>query len=317
MSTIAGYDLIGDIHGHAHQLEKLLANLGYAERGGVYQHSERQVVFLGDFIDRGPRIKRVVEIARTMVEVGSAHAVMGNHEFNAIAFHTLRSNNDFDSLRARSVKNIRQHAATVQQLSDRDLADALDWFRALPMWLKLEGPNGTLCRAVHACWSAPHIDRIASARQMHAGLSQSFLTAATSKGNELFEAVEIVLKGKEMELPDGVSYEDKEGHKRTAIRTRWFEKPGPGTLYQAYVLQADPINCAVAIDDAALASIEAYPLNSPPVFVGHYWLRAPQPERLAVNVACLDYSVAKDGYLCAYRWDGEAEIDDKKFLWVM
>ena len=152
---------------------------------------------------------------------------------------------------------------------------------------------------------------------MHGGLTSSFLSAATCEGNELFKAVEVVLKGKEMELPAGGWYLDKEGHKRTAIRARWFEKPDRGTLYQAYMLQADPINCAIAIDDAALASIEAYPVNSPPVFVGHYWLRASQPERLAVNVACLDYSVAKDGYLCAYRWDGEAEINDKKFVWVM
>ena len=317
MSVFAGYDLIGDIHGHAVQLEKLLANLGYVERGGVYQHSERQVIFLGDFIDRGPRIKRVLEIARNMVEVGCARAVMGNHELNAIAFHSLRSNNDFDSLRPRSVKNIRQHAATVQQLSDRDLAEALDWFRTLPMWLECEGPNGTLCPAVHACWSASDIARIANAFQMHGGLTSSFLSAATSEGNELFKAVEVVLKGKEMELPEGNWYLDKEGRKRTAIRARWFEKPDRGTLYQAYVLQADPINCAIAIDDAALASIEAYPVTSPPVFVGHYWLRASQPERLAVNVACLDYSVAKDGYLCGYRWDGEAEVNDKKFVWVM
>ncbi len=72
MGAIAGYDLIGDIHGHALQLEKLLAILGYAERSGAYQHSERQVIFLGDFIDRGPKIKRVLEVVRRMVEVGSA-----------------------------------------------------------------------------------------------------------------------------------------------------------------------------------------------------------------------------------------------------
>ncbi len=317
MSEFAGYDLIGDIHGHAAQLEKLLEHLGYVERGGVYQHAERQVIFLGDFIDRGPKIRRVLEIARRMAEVGSARAVMGNHELNAIAFHTLRSTNDFDSLRPRNAKNIRQHAATVQQLSDQELAEALDWFRTLPMWLEIDGPSGSKCRAVHACWSAPHIDRIATELQKHDGLTESFMTAATCKGHELFEAVEVVLKGKELELPDGNSYFDKEGHKRTSIRTRWFEKPDRGTLYQAYVLQADPINCAIAIDEAALASIEAYPPTAPPVFVGHYWLRAPQPERLAINVACLDYSVAKDGYLCAYRWDGETEINDKKFVWVM
>ena len=37
-----------------------------------------------------------------------------------------------------------------------------------------------------------------------------------------------------------------------------------------------------------------------------------RPERLATNVACLDYSVAKGGMLCAYRWDGESEIDNEE-----
>ncbi len=242
---------------------------------------------------------------------------MGNHELNAIAFHTLPSNSDFDSLRPRNVKNIRQHAATVQQLSDSELADTLHWFRTLPMWLEIEGPDASKCRAVHACWSASHIDRIASALRKHDGLTESFMATAVCKGNELFEAVEVVLKGKELELPKGNFYFDKEGHKRTSIRTRWFEKPNHGTLYQAYALQADPINCAIEIDATGLASTEVYAPTSPPVFVGHYWLRAPRPERLAINVACLDYSVAKDGYLCAYRWDGEAEISDEKFVWAM
>jgi len=45
-------------------------------------------------------------------------------------------------------------------------------------------------------------------------------------------------------------------------------------------------------------------------------LRADRPARLAANVACLDYSVAKGGSLCAYRWDGEKEINDEKFVTV-
>jgi len=35
-----------------------------------------------------------------------------------------------------------------------------------------------------------------------------------------------------------------------------------------------------------------------------------------VNVACVDYSVAKNGKLCAYRWGGEEQIDAEKFVWV-
>ena len=43
-------------------------------------------MFIGDFVDRGPGIGEVIEIVRAMVDAGDALAVMGNHEYNAIAF---------------------------------------------------------------------------------------------------------------------------------------------------------------------------------------------------------------------------------------
>ena len=45
------YDIIGDIHGRALELEALLKQLGYAKRSGSFSHPDRQVIFLGDFID--------------------------------------------------------------------------------------------------------------------------------------------------------------------------------------------------------------------------------------------------------------------------
>src|ERR1700716_1625633 len=82
------YDLIGDIHGHADEMVQLLEALGYRKRGTTYAHPERKVIFLGDFIDRGPKIREVLEIVRPMIEEGKALAVMGNHELNALAYHT-------------------------------------------------------------------------------------------------------------------------------------------------------------------------------------------------------------------------------------
>lgn len=48
------------------------------------------MVFVGDYIDRGPDSLRVVELVRAMVDAGSAVALCGNHEFNAICFNTPR-----------------------------------------------------------------------------------------------------------------------------------------------------------------------------------------------------------------------------------
>ncbi len=82
------FDLIGDIHGHADALVRLLDALSYQKSRGVYGHPERKVIFLGDFIDRGPQIRQALEIVRPMIEEGKALAVMGNHELNALAYHT-------------------------------------------------------------------------------------------------------------------------------------------------------------------------------------------------------------------------------------
>lgn len=53
------------------------------------------------------------------------------------------------------------------------------------------------------------------------------------------------------------------------------------------------------------------------MFIGHYWLTK-EPELLAPNIACTDYSVAdelteEERSLCAYRWDGEQRLDSANF----
>ncbi|MFP6738277.1 MAG: metallophosphoesterase, partial [Planctomycetota bacterium] len=164
------YDLIGDIHGHATELEQLLKKLGYEkEEKGYYSHSKekRQVIFLGDFIDRGPEIRQVLEIVRPMVDSGEAEAVMGNHEFNALAYHTplrdkpgeyLRPHVFFNEKTGKVVpKNLEQHLKTLQQFPDDELSAYLDWFRKRPLWLELEDENGNHLRVAHACWDDEQI----------------------------------------------------------------------------------------------------------------------------------------------------------------
>jgi Calcineurin-like phosphoesterase len=66
------YDVIGDIHGHAEELRTLLRQLGYEERNGGYVAEGRNAIFVGDFIDRGPAIREVLQIARAMVRRNAA-----------------------------------------------------------------------------------------------------------------------------------------------------------------------------------------------------------------------------------------------------
>jgi hypothetical protein len=185
------YDLIGDIHGHADELVQLLELLGYRKNRGVYRHPERSVIFLGDFIDRGPKIREVLAVARPMVEEEKALAVMGNHELNALAYHTEDVEAPGKFLRGHIDKNVKQHRETVAQLRPDELNWALAWFRTLPMWLDLDG-----FRVVHACWDEGAVAAIAQALSEERGISNSLLQSACKKGKPLFAPVEIVLKWK-------------------------------------------------------------------------------------------------------------------------
>jgi predicted MPP superfamily phosphohydrolase len=80
---------INDIYGHADTPEVFLGRVECKRKSGIYTHPEgRKVIFAGDFIDRGPKIRETRHLVKDMVESGNAFAVMGNHEFNAIFFHT-------------------------------------------------------------------------------------------------------------------------------------------------------------------------------------------------------------------------------------
>ncbi|QVL32712.1 hypothetical protein KIH39_01980 [Telmatocola sphagniphila] len=235
---------------------------------------------------------------------------MGNHELNALAYHTEDSEVPGQFLRRHSPKNQKQHRATLEQLKPDELKFYLDWFRTLPMWFDLEG-----LRAVHACWDEKSMSQIAADLEQQGGITTELLHSACKKGNALFGPVEVILKGKEGKLPEGASFQDKDGHVRTEIRTRWYLAPS-GHTYRTYAFQSDEIECDLELDQGVISSAEPYPETDKPVFVGHYWLSANQPQILATNVACVDFSVAKGGYLCAYRWNGEQILSNANFVWV-
>jgi hypothetical protein len=138
------------------------------------------------------------------------------------------------------------------------------------------------------------------------------LFSACIQGQPCFEAVEAILKGKEAKLPEGVTFIDKDGHERDHIRVKWFEKPG--ATFGEYSME--PIECDESLPEAVKKDAVPYPHDGKPVFVGHYWFRGTRPELLRHNVACVDWSVAKGGFLCAYRWNGEAMLSNENFVWV-
>jgi hypothetical protein len=301
------YDLIGDIHGRAIELEALLTKLGYRQRGSRYSHESRQVIFLGDFVDRGPYQRRVLDVVRPMVDGGAALAVMGNHEFNAIAYHTPDGKGGY--LRPRNSKNTNQHRAFLDEFADKpsERAETIAWFKTLPLWLELEG-----LRVVHACWDPVYIDRISKQYGGGACIADELLLEASRRGTWQYRAVETLLKGKEIRLPEGAYFHDKDGTRRHEIRVRWW---GSGKTYKDVYMGPESAITHIPDDPIAGDHMVEYGVDEKPVFLGHYWMEG-EPQPLASNIACLDYSVAKPGgKLVAYRWNGEREINRSSYVW--
>lgn len=302
------FDIIGDIHGYADALKSLLSRLGYDERGGAYVHPESQAIFLGDFVDRGPAIRDSLAIVRRMVAAGSARAVMGNHEYNSICFHTIKRDESHRWLRSRNDRHIHQHLETLYQFRhhQNEWRDHLAWFSTLPLFLDLRR-----LRIVHAAW---HAESLALLRHYSdAGtLTEELLRLATIRGNKEFDAIQNVLKGVEIHLPRDEVFVDKEGVERSQIRVRWWD-PAPGKNYRSIAVSPSPEIMAESLAPEDGARLAGYS-DEIPVFFGHYWLEDATPVILSPYVACLDFSVANGGYLAAYRWKGEGELTNEHYV---
>ena len=317
------YDIIGDIHGHAAALKALLSGLGYRENQGAWSHPDKQAIFVGDFIDRGPKQLETVDIVRRMVDSGSAQAVMGNHEFNAIAWFLPDPEQPGEYLRPHHSprygdKNFKQHEAFLNEARDTPRhKEVIDWFLTLPLWLDLDA-----IRVVHACWHQPIIDYLAPQLACGNRLSADLMVEATREPADeaekdtpdttIFKAVEALTKGIEIPLPDPHYFVDKDGHKRHRVRTSWWDCDAASYRQAAMLdgtsrdaLPGEPIPAHVRIGHD----------GGKPLFIGHYW-KSGKPDLLSDKVACVDYSIAKGGKLVAYRWDGESVLDRSHFYWV-
>lgn len=317
------YDIIGDIHGHADALEALLGDLGYRQTAGAWRHPGRQALFVGDFIDRGPKQCETIDLVRRMIDAESAQAVMGNHEFNAIAWFLPDPASPGEYLRKHHSakhgdKNRRQHQAFLAAVEGTPLhAELVNWFQSLPLFLDL--PE---LRVVHACWHFAALDylrpyltpdhRLKPGTMLLASREPADEAAKDTPELTVFKAVEMILKGVEVALPAPHTFRDKEGNVRDRVRARWWDHEATD-LRQLVML---PASEREALPEAPVpAHARVGHDGGKPIFVGHYW-QSGTPTLLSDKIACVDYSVAMGGKLVAYRWDGEPTLDARKLHWV-
>jgi hypothetical protein len=305
----SNFDVIGDVHGQFDKLVALLSHLGYRDTGGAFRHPSRSIIFLGDLIDRGPKQLATVDLVRGMVEAGSARCVMGNHEFNAIAWATPDPDHVGKFLRDHHKPGNREHhQAFLDVVEGTHLQKEItDWFKTLPLWLDL----GRI-RVVHACWHQASMDQLKPLMGPGDTLTDELILSGSRNEHWAYKAIETICKGPEVELPEGFSFKDKEGKVRTEVRVRWWQED-LSTYRKAAI---GPPGEMEMIPDAPMpAEWVGHPYVGPPVLFGHYWFTG-TPEVISSRFACLDYSAAREGPLVAYRWDGEEELKNEKLAWV-
>ena len=157
------FDIIGDVHGCYDELTELLTLLNYApdtENGtenGVWRHPlGRRVAFVGDLVDRGPKVVETVRLVQRMMAAGTALCVPGNH--------------DMKLMRALSGKNV-----TVSH----GLADSLAQIEALP-----EGERETF-KTEYIAWADSLVSHLwldgGALCVAHAGMKEAYIGRASGR----------------------------------------------------------------------------------------------------------------------------------------
>jgi len=298
---------IGDIHGQYQKLVDLLNHLDFDHEDSNSNIEFMRIVFVGDIIDN--KIEENIDqlaclqLVKLLVDKGLAYCIMGNHEFNAIGWATVDSHGQ--PLRKHSEQNRKQHEVFLAQVGN-DIEQYqywIDWFKRLPLFLDF----GTI-RAIHACWHSSSIKKLIPYLNSDNSLKANAFSTAFDKKSELYELIEILLKGPELQLPDGAFFYDKTNTKRTNIRLRWW-LAGFDTYQHAAQVQlsmrsripAIPIEQSIQFDELTV-----------PVVIGHYTLET-YPSPLSNKVVCVDYNAAKgENPLITYSWYPQSEDENNQ-----
>ena len=302
MDEVSGYDVIGDVHGCGRLLRRLLDQLGYRRhpaRGHWWHPSGRRAVFAGDVIDRGSEQRLAVDTVRAMVDHGSAHLVLGNHELDLIAAVVTEPSAPSSVAPFSGERASQSTVLNDDGFSAADRHDLVSWLRRMPMWLDLGG-----LRVAHACWSDHHVGVLAA----HGGPtaeSDHTVHALADPHSPVAMAARVLVEGPHVTQAPTVA-----PNRRRRTRLAWWADPpllierrvpdDPGSPASADLLDG------ITLDHPGAAHARG------PLIVGHYAFDG-DPVLLSPTVACVDYAAVRTGQLVAYRWSGERHLRRANF----
>jgi len=322
------YDIIGDIHGYCDELVLLLEKMDYiydASKG--YYNNQRKAIFVGDLIDKGPKIRETLQLVKQMCDNDNAICIMGNHEYNGVNFWDFRKDKN-GYYRSHTHVNILQHVKTIETFKNNFEEWEYyykKWFSTLPIIFETKR-----FRVVHASYHPllPKLmDQMSKLYSKDIDINNAILELGRERekcdwfidGVNVSDIIESTLKGIEIVLPDGKSFKDNAGIIRTKSRVKWWINPTDNT-YQNYL--EDMTLEQVSVDNIMIKTENINPYYSAGysdddkiVFFGHYCLDVDGPPKpFTKNVCCLDYGISKKKSLVAYRYDGESQIDETKYV---
>lgn len=134
---------VGDIHGRADLLEQIIARIA---ADAATHDGDKRIVFLGDYIDRGPASRQVIERLMSPMPDGIEHiCLLGNHESAFLSFHdSERPKGDWlkhgglETLLSYAVSHTpglptpERMLALQAALRERFPASHLEWLKSLP-----------------------------------------------------------------------------------------------------------------------------------------------------------------------------------------
>lgn len=304
------YDIIGDVHGFATLLKRLLLEMGYTKSEIGYSHPTRKAIFVGDFVNRGPEIRKTIRIIRKMVENGNALAILGNHEINAITY--FLKDKTGEPLVKSTQKNYLSLYKTINQFpieKSEQWISHLRWMRELPLYLDL----GDI-RIVHACWSDQAVETIAEAESQGMSKKSMFRKIYNKPKSEISKSVSTLTKGIDFKMPADIKIVNNKGVSSRSFRMRWWEH-AEGKTFEDISFESKFRLPDYDIPQQLIPELIPYPEDAPIVFFGHY-CRFKGPFVIKSNICCVDSCVAGSRNLTAYRWSGEKELTEENLVVV-
>ena len=300
------YDIIGDVHGHADQLKSLLKKLGYQPKDGSFTHATRKAVFVGDMINRGPKIREALTLVRKMVENGSAYAILGNHEMYVLLYYLRDKEGKY--YKTRIPKYQLQINQTLDEFAPfkEEFKSHLKWLKTLPLFLDF----GDI-RIIHACWDNENIE-ILKSNMSGSKLTKTMLREIAMNETKFAQSFWESCKGVDFQIPKDLLVFDNDGRPHRTFRIKWWDTP-LGKTFKDVSLESRFDLPAYTIPNEIIQTRKPYPKDGPIVFFGHYCLKE-CCGIFAENLCCIDSCVTRTGKLIAYRWDGEKQLEKSNFV---